>query len=282
MWALSGCSDDGNGVKVVFPTVTATSPVDGATGISLNASISITFSRAMDEATLDSIYVSDMTVYRVDYDDGLKMATVYIDSLLDPQTPYDVTVSSYCMDKSGNNLSGDHTFSFTSGEFGCDELDHPFGDNHSLATAADIEFGRRYKLLPSCGGDGNMDYFKFTLTQAATVTAHYEVVYADTNKMSWRCYFPRTEDDYYTAHGSGPRIQDTPQPYELMYSFLPGTYYLRTGKTYDTGHTAVYELVVETSEACPDDAYEDNDFPDQAVPATAGLIEDLLDRSVGG
>jgi hypothetical protein len=39
--------------------------------------------------------------------------------------------------------------------------------------------------------------------------------------------------------------------------------------------TGIYNFIIETSEPCIDDEYEDNDFEDEATPITAGLHEGL-------
>jgi len=272
-FALCGCGDDsGSGVESTAPKVTATLPADGATEVSLNTSVSITFSEGMDEATVDSIYVSGMTVYDIEYDDALNKATVYIDSLLEPETSYEVTVSSYCMDTQGENLASDYTFDFTTGVFGCGGFDDPFAASKSIASAGEVVLDHRYRLMPSCGGDANMHYFKFTLDEATKITTRYMIVDADTTEISWRFAYLRADGQEYTGHGSGPD-PTSPYEYESAYSFLPGTYYVKMGKTYDTGHTAIYEFVLETSEPCQDDAYEDNDFFDQATPVSEGSID---------
>ncbi len=272
-YALVGCGGDGNGngVKTSSPTVSATFPANGATGVSLNTSISITFSEDMDETTLDSIYVSGMTIYRIEYDGALNKVTAYIDSLLEPETSYEVTVSSYCMDKQGENLAADHTFGFTTGVFGCDGLDDPFYSNKSIASAGEIVLNRRYKLLPSCGGAANMHYFKFTLDEATKITAYYKVVYADTSRLGWVTYFLRADGQDYAGQGAGPIVADRCE-YQFARSFLPGTYYINTGETNYTGHTAVFEFLLATSEPCEDDMYEDNDFFDEATPVSEGDI----------
>jgi hypothetical protein len=38
----------------------------------------------------------------------------------------------------------------------------------------------------------------------------------------------------------------------------------------------VYDLTLETLDPCQDDAYEDNDFIDQAVPISPGTVRDLI------
>ena len=78
---VTGCSDDkGTEASLTAPVVTTTSPTNGATDVNLNPLIFVTFSKEMDAASLDSIYVSNMTVHHVEYHDTSKTAVVYIDS----------------------------------------------------------------------------------------------------------------------------------------------------------------------------------------------------------
>jgi hypothetical protein len=168
-------------------------------------------------------------------------------------------------------MEADYTFSFTTGVFGCEDLDDPFYLSKSVASAEDIVLDRQYKLLPSCGGKDNMHHFKFTLEEATKIRDHYKVVYADTANPSWRFYFLRADGLDYSGQGAGIDVAGQYE-YEAAYSFLPGTYYVKTGKTYYTGHTAVYEILLETATPCEDDIYEDNDFFDQATPVSEGLI----------
>jgi hypothetical protein len=227
----------------------------------------------MDEATLDSVYISGgASIYGMEYDGDLDRLTLQMDSLLVPETAYEVTVSSYCADLEGEPLDGDYTFGFTTGVFGCEGLDDPFYACRSTATAGELELDHRYRLLPSCGGDENMHVFKFTLDQATKVTTRYKIVDADTSNLSWRFCYMREDGQEYNSHGAGITLSSYYE-YEAAYSFLAGTYYIKMGKTEDTGHTAVYEVILETSAACQDDAYEDNDFFDQATPVTEGSID---------
>jgi len=271
---IPGCGGDDGGVGVTTPSVTITYPADGATGVSLNTSISVTFSREMDESSLDSIYVDGRAVYRTSYNNGDKKVTAYLDSLLAPETAHDVRVSSYCMDKNGNNIAADYEFAFTTGVFGCDELEDPFENSKSIGTAALVDWDIRYKLLPGCGGDANMHHFKLVLTEDTMITIRYKIVDADTANLSWVTNFLRADGKEYPGQGAGITVADHYE-YEFRRSFLAGTYYVKTGKRDYTGHTAVYEIVFMASEACADDAYEDNDFPDEATPVVAGPFAGL-------
>ena len=56
MCLVAGCGDD-KGTEVTPPQITQTYPEDGVTDVSLLTEISVWFSRDMDQATLDSIYI---------------------------------------------------------------------------------------------------------------------------------------------------------------------------------------------------------------------------------
>ena len=270
-----GCGDDDSGdVKIVVPRVTQVYPEDGATDLNLNTFVSVWFSEDMYEASLDSIYVIGVPTHHVEYDEGEKKATVYLDTILAAATTYQVMVSSYVMDDHGNNIPGDTVTTFTTGPFDCEHLRDMFEPNHEAALAPHLEFGKTYALLSSCGSEERNDFFKFTLTSAADVLVSTEAAYLDTAHISWQMYFERENGDCYACIGSGfdSTYRMTPTHH---HSFLPGTYYLHLWKCYDDHHVAVYHLTLETREPCQDDPYEDNDFIDQAVPITPGTIGGL-------
>jgi hypothetical protein len=50
---------------------------------------------------------------------------------------------------------------------------------------------------------------------------------------------------------------------------------LHLRKTFADRHTVAYHLTLDTSDPCLDDAYEDNDFIDEAVPIGPGTLEGL-------
>jgi len=210
----------------------------------------------------------------VEYDGGEKKATVYLDTILGAETAYQVMVSSHVMDSHGNNIAGDHTTSFTTGPFDCEHLRDMFEPNDEAALAPHLEFDKTYALLSSCGSEERNDVFEFTLTSAADVLVSTEAAYVDTEYIAWQMYFERANGDLYA--GIGTSFRPNRRTPSHNHTFLPGTYYIHLWKAYNDHHVAVYHLTLETSAPCPDDAYEDNDFIDQAVPMTPGTIEDLI------
>ena len=270
---LTGCGDDGGGVAVVTPRVTQTFPEDGAAGVDLTIAISVWFSRDMEEATLDSVYVLEIPASQREYDSSEKKLTLYPDGMLDPDSTYHVRVSSYCMDMDGNNLAQDYTFSFTSGQFICDDMLDRFEPNDDVSSATPIEIGVTYPMLVSCGDGERRDFYEFTLDAPAKVTATTKMANMDTSYVSWWIFWVNENGDDYVTRGTSFEEGDSTASFH--YSFLPGTYYVMVGKSEVDHHFVVYDLTLETSDACPDDEYEDNDFLYEAAPITPGTYEDL-------
>jgi hypothetical protein len=271
MCLILGCGDD-NVTEVVSPKVTQTYPEDGATDVNLFTEISIWFSRDMDEASLDSIYVGDMTNHSVDYSGSEKMATVLVDSMLKPGTLYEVRVVSYVMDTDGNKLAADYEFSFTTGPFDCAHLQDRFEPNDDITTATPVELDTHYPRLSTCGGQERRDLFRFTVTDTVKVTAMNHVSHSDSNKANFLVEFLRSDGAELTAAGM---LGNVPGNMDWWRTFLPGTYYLSTGKYHDDQYIVAYDLVLETSEPCQDDEFEDNDLFDEAAPMTPGSYPGL-------
>ena len=95
----------------------------------------------------------------------------------------------------------------------------------------------------------------------------------DTTFTSWQIYWANANGDYYTTLGTSFETGDSSASFQ--YSFLPGTYYVAVWKYYVDHHYVVYDLRLETSEPCPDDAYEDNDFRYDATPMIPGQYDSL-------
>jgi Bacterial Ig-like domain len=105
----------GVGNDVTPPTVVSTVPIDGATGVAVNTTISATFSEAIDPASLDNTsFVTDGT----DNVDGTlsvvgNTATFTPTANLKTSTLYTVTLSTNITDLAGNHLAAPYTWSFT-------------------------------------------------------------------------------------------------------------------------------------------------------------------------
>jgi hypothetical protein len=268
---LGGCGDDGGGPGI--PRIVETFPADGATGVSLNTAVSVSFSERMDVATLDSIYVLGAETHHVDYDNVQKKATVHLEHLLEPDSTYQVRISSYVMSEEGQHPAADAGFGFTTGPLDAEHLDDVFEGNHDIASAAPIELNTAYRMLKSSGDAERKDYFAFTLTDTAKVTAVTTLSYADTTSVGWVINWRSAEGGYYSTLGTSLGEHRLESSY--YYTFLPGTYYVEIGKYYADHHFVVYHLILQTSEPCEEDPYEDNDFIEDAAPILPGQLEGL-------
>ena len=106
------------------PWVVSTRPPDGATNVARNATISATFSEAMDPATLTTETVTTFTLLGPDrapvagtvgYDPTSFIATFVPAGLLEPNTAYLARVTTGATDLAGNALAADHEWTFRAG-----------------------------------------------------------------------------------------------------------------------------------------------------------------------
>jgi hypothetical protein len=258
----------------VFPPhVTQTYPEDGASGVDLTTTVSVWFSKSMQVASLDSVYVLEGAIAQRDYDPGESRLTLHLDGMLDEDSTYHVRVASFCMDTDGNNLAQDYVFSFTAGAFDCSERADMFEPNDNVASAAPIEIGVTYPTLTSCGDQERWDFYEFTLDAAAKVTAITRMRNMDTTHTAWQIYWANAAQQYYTTLGS--HFEEGDSIVSFHYTFLPGTYYVTVFKDRVDNHYVVYDLKLETSDPCPDDPYEDNDFWQDATPIAPGEYSGL-------
>ncbi len=117
---------DGVFTDTTPPTVTATSPANGSTGVSQTTAVTATFSEAVDSATVASSTfelrtpAGTLVSGAVWYDQATRTATFTPGSLLVASTTYTVTLKggstgSRIMDLAGNALAADISWSFTTG-----------------------------------------------------------------------------------------------------------------------------------------------------------------------
>jgi hypothetical protein len=101
------------------PTVVSTSPLAGATDVPVTAAVTVTFSEAMDAATVNFLTMTlkdpqnNAIDASVSYDATSKQARLTPSSQLGFNTPYTVTVSTGVRDASGNALAAPYVFGFT-------------------------------------------------------------------------------------------------------------------------------------------------------------------------
>jgi len=100
------------------PTITAISPPDGETGVSVVAIVSATFSQAMEESTIttSTFTVSDSSgaiTGAVSYDATTNTATFTPDGVLVEGMTYTATVTTDIQDKEGSHLASNFSWNFT-------------------------------------------------------------------------------------------------------------------------------------------------------------------------
>ncbi|WP_170234052.1 Ig-like domain-containing protein [Segetibacter aerophilus] len=110
----------GSGPDIIAPTVTATDPINAATGVALNKNISATFSEAMDSLSATSAFSLTNTTGggtavngAVTYT-GTTAVFSPLGNLL-PNTTYTATITTIAKDIAGNSLVGSYVWSFTTG-----------------------------------------------------------------------------------------------------------------------------------------------------------------------
>jgi hypothetical protein len=152
------------------PTVIGTTPADGATGVSVSASMTATFSEAMDPSTITTGTLElrgpggSLVPSTVAYDAPSATATLTSSSALAASTGYTVRVAggasgTVARDLAGNALAADFTWTFTTGtgpQCPCSAFVPPNDTpaNPSISDANAVELG-----------------VKFTSDVAGTITA---------------------------------------------------------------------------------------------------------------
>jgi len=157
---LGGC---GEAVKEevsvgAAPTVITVSPTNGATGAVVSTVISATFSKAMDASTM---VASNFTVSStlgavtgtVSYDAGSKTLTLTPASNLNYSTTYTATISAGVKDISGNTMTANYTWSFTT-KPSPGTLDSGFDIGGKVMTA--IGSGNDYARAVAIQSDGKI------------------------------------------------------------------------------------------------------------------------------
>ena len=113
VWTFS----TGNTADVTPPFITATSPVNNATAVSLNKVVTVTFSEPMNSASITGAYTlmdgTNMVSGTVTYS-GLKASFTPTVNLL-PATVYTAKMTTAAQDLSGNSLMNDSVWTFVTG-----------------------------------------------------------------------------------------------------------------------------------------------------------------------
>ncbi len=105
------------------PTVIATSPVDGASGVAPTAAVTVTFSEAMDPTTISTSTITLKVTATgaavpgtVSYNTSSHVATFLPSASLAQATGYTLTVAPSVKDVAGNPMGSPFSFSFTTGD----------------------------------------------------------------------------------------------------------------------------------------------------------------------
>ncbi|HVP58878.1 MAG TPA: Ig-like domain-containing protein [bacterium] len=273
---VPGCGDNGGTSQdKKAPTVIATAPADGATDVSPCPVVSVTFSEAMDPASIDTLafHVDGVQAYSVAYDAAQHKATFFPKGFLEPATTYTAHVDTSVTDANSNAMEHAVAFHFTTGPLDCEHIRDRFEPNDSIAAATPVELATDYPCLTSCGGAERTDWYRFTVTQTKKIEVTTVAASPDTDRISWKINFRRADGKDYCTMGTS--VHPGWSVPSFFYTFMPGTYWVETGKSYDDSHLVMYHLQMRTLDPAPDDEFEDNDFPDEAAPITAGLHEGL-------
>ena len=95
-----------------LPTITTTSPVNGATNVSINSNITATFSEYMDATSInDTTFIVNGVTGIVTFD-GSTIATFTPSNPLTYSTTYTATITTGVMDVAGNHIATDYTWTF--------------------------------------------------------------------------------------------------------------------------------------------------------------------------
>jgi len=146
------------GGDVTAPTVTSTSPTNGATGVAVDTVVTATFSEAMDSSTITtSSFTLDGVSGTVSYNSGTYTATFDPSADLAYDTTYTATLSTAITDVAGNPLASPYTWSFTTRTLECIPGD---ANEDGSVNALDITKVERIIALldpETCGADANED-----------------------------------------------------------------------------------------------------------------------------
>jgi len=120
----AGCSDPdktGTNPTVTPPTVASVTPVNGATGICPNATVTVTFSKAMNPSTVNAttFTVAPGVVGTITHDTTNTIFTFTPSNPLALSTAYTATITTGAKDMFGNALASNFVWTFTTGANPC-------------------------------------------------------------------------------------------------------------------------------------------------------------------
>ena len=98
----------------VLPTVTGVTPLNGATNVAANTTLTATFSEDMDPATITvTTFTLNGVTGAVTYDPATRTATLTPSGILAGNTTYAAAITTAVKDLAGNALTSNYTWSFT-------------------------------------------------------------------------------------------------------------------------------------------------------------------------
>jgi hypothetical protein len=257
----------------VAPTVVSATPAANANDVGLAVPITVTFSEAMDPASLTaaSVGIAGYSSHgHVEYDPAGLTATVTLDTLLAAGTAHSIFVTHAAIDLAGNGVEP-FTRAFQTGIHDCAHVADPLEPNDAAASATPALVGKVRRSLTVC--DADKDIYRFNVVSASKITVSTPIHDASadsTDFPGWQIHYMREDGDYYATLGTSAHPGESPS---YSYTFLPGTYFVEIYSSYglEPGEYVLYDLDVAAGDPCDDDAFEDNDFRDMATPLTAGL-----------
>ncbi|OOP56248.1 MAG: hypothetical protein AYP45_10060 [Candidatus Brocadia carolinensis] len=97
------------------PTVTSTSPANGATNAAVSGNITATFSEAMDASTITTatFILNNGVIGTISYNSSTKTATFNPNTDLSYSTTYTAKITTGAKDSAGNAMASNYTWSFT-------------------------------------------------------------------------------------------------------------------------------------------------------------------------
>lgn len=157
-------------LDITPPTVSSTSPVNGATGVALDTSITATFSEAMNKKSINtnSFILKKGTVAvegTLSYNNTTRKAVFKSMSPLDYWTTYTATITTGAKDLHKNSLASDYSWSFTTIQPPCID---PYEPNDNFESAyGPLTSGTNYEGKICSTTD--KDFFKITVDKPGTI-----------------------------------------------------------------------------------------------------------------
>ncbi|MBD3336015.1 MAG: hypothetical protein GF355_10925 [Candidatus Eisenbacteria bacterium] len=272
----AGCSDEDSEAPytprdTIAPTVDTVAPPRNANNVKLQDPVMVLFSEAMDKATLNANTVavgaraqkfsggspaSPQSHVPLQYFPSLNGDSLIAlpDSLFPPEQELVLTIAG-ATDLAGNQVEP-YTTTFTTGPFDCEHLADRMEPNDEVNLGTDLALDSAYTSLSTCSGD--VDFYEITLRDTFKLTARTEIVHAD--RDLWEIAWARSDSVYYATLLTTIQTGDDASFHR---TFTPGLYYLQVHGP-DSEEMILYDLTVESSDPCPDDDYEENDFQEDA------------------